>query len=110
MSRICRRLDRCRDPVRVDHVVRDVARPAGYGELDDSSPERTATEPFGEEIALDRLECTRSALWSAGAQRRSRVDRRQPDTAIMGANQTGGVDDNNVVWPAAVAPGVEQLI
>ena len=84
-------------PLDRHHVRGDVGHAADDGQLGDGLVEGTALAPLGERVLLDGAEGARPATRGAGPLGRTGVDRGQPDSVVVGGDEAGGVDGQDVV-------------
>ena len=80
----------------------DVRHAADNGQLGDRLVEGAVPPPLGERVLLDGPEGIPPALRGARPLSGTGVDCRKPDLMVMGGDQAGGVDGQDVVFGASV--------
>ena len=87
-----------------DDVSGDVRYPADDRQLGDGVVEGAAATPFSEGVVLDGEEGLRSTGRSAGPLSRAGVDRGEPDLPVVGRDEAGSIDGQDIVLGVPVRP------
>jgi hypothetical protein len=92
-----------------DDMIGDIRHTAEDGQLGDRGVRGAVPPPLGVRVVLDRGEGERPARGRPGEQRGTGVDGGQADTVVVAAHEAGSIDGEDIVGPAPVAPGIEEL-